>query len=65
MSKKYFVQRFLSTLQLLKYQRNITSKETLKLDNYKTTYNTKSFKLELKVTKLTSVTSIEKADKKY
>ena len=31
MSKKYFVQRFLSTLQLLKYQRNITSKETLKI----------------------------------
>ena len=57
MSKKYFVQRFLSTLQLLKYQRNITSKK-----HYKTTYNNKSFKLKLKVIKLTSVTSIEKPD---
>ena len=62
MSKKYFEQRFLSTLQLLKYQWNLTSKETLKIDNYKTTYNNKSFKLKLKVIKLTSVTSIEKAD---
>ena len=63
MSKKYFVQRFLSTLQLLKYQRNITSKKKhLKLDHYKTTYNNKSFKLKLKVIKLTSVTSIEKPD---
>ena len=31
MSKKYFVQTFLSTLQLLKYQWNKTSKETLKI----------------------------------
>ena len=37
-------------------------KKHLKLDNYKTTYNNKSFKLKLKVIKLTSVTSIEKAD---
>ena len=28
----------------------------LKLDKYKTTYNNKSFKLKLKVIKLTSVT---------
>ena len=51
MSKKYFGERFLSTLQSLIYQWNITSKETLKT---KTTYN-KSFKLKLKVINLTSV----------
>ena len=32
MSKRYFVQRFQSTLKLLKYQWNITSKETLKTE---------------------------------
>ena len=51
MSKKHFGERFLSTLQSLIYQWNITSKETLKT---KTTYN-KSFKLKLKVINLTSV----------
>ena len=51
MSKKYFGERFLSTLQSLIYQWNITSKETLKT---KTTYS-KSFKLKLKVINLTSV----------
>ena len=62
MSNKYFVQRFFFTLQLLKYQWNITSKKHLKLDNFKTTYNNKSFKSKLKVIKLTSVASIKKAD---
>ena len=37
MSTKYFVQRFNSTLQLLQYQWNIISKETL--NNIKNTYN--------------------------
>ena len=39
-------------------------KKYLKLDNFifKTTYNNKSFKLKLKVIKLTSVMSIKKAD---
>ena len=59
MSKRYCVQRFLSTLQLLKYQWNITSKEIFKLGNIKTTYN-KSFKLKLKVIKLTSERQLKK-----
>ena len=61
MPKRLFAQRFLSTLQVLKYQCNITSKETLELENFNTSDN-KNFKLKLKVVMLTSVTSINKTD---
>ena len=40
------------------------SKETLKINNIKTTYD-KSFKTKLKVIKVTSTTSIKKANMSY
>ena len=60
MCKRYFVQTFHYTLKLLKYQWNMMSKETPKLNNMKTAHN-KSFKSKLKVN-LASVTSVKKAN---
>ena len=64
MFKRYFVQSFHYTLKLLNYQWNMISKEPLKINNIKTTYN-KSFKTKLKVINVASVTSIKKANTSY